>query len=105
MALCFCPMGPCQLGTWVPFWPPAPQLAPYLPGHPVIDLGHAHPAGTISAGPWGSPSILPISWTNRQSGESKLKIKEMGSRYLFIVLYVWLEKYFSRGDYRKASAG
>ncbi|HQW67327.1 MAG TPA: aminomethyl-transferring glycine dehydrogenase [Gemmatimonadales bacterium] len=41
----------------------APQLAPYLPGHPVIDLGHAHPAGTISAGPWGSPSILPISWT------------------------------------------
>jgi dolichol-phosphate mannosyltransferase len=25
----------------------------------------------------------------------------MGSRYLFIVAYVWLEKYFSRGDYRK----
>jgi len=30
----------------------------------------------------------------------KLKIKEMGSRYLFICLYVWLEKYFSRGDYK-----
>jgi dolichol-phosphate mannosyltransferase len=28
-------------------------------------------------------------------------LKEMGSRYLFIILYVWLEKYFSRGDYRK----
>ncbi|MEM7586943.1 MAG: glycosyltransferase family 2 protein, partial [Acidobacteriota bacterium] len=28
--------------------------------------------------------------------------KEMGSRYLFICLYVWLEKYFSRGDYQKA---
>jgi dolichol-phosphate mannosyltransferase len=34
-------------------------------------------------------------------GKPKLKIKEMGSRYLFIVAYVWLEKYFSRGDYRK----
>lgn len=44
---------------------------------------------------------LPISWTNRQSGESKLKIKEMGSRYLFIVLYVWLERKLSRGDYRR----
>jgi dolichol-phosphate mannosyltransferase len=34
-------------------------------------------------------------------GESKLKIKEMGSRYFFICCYVWLEKYFSRGDYQK----
>ena len=31
----------------------------------------------------------------------KLKLREMGSRYRFICLYVWLEKYFSRGDYRK----
>jgi dolichol-phosphate mannosyltransferase len=31
----------------------------------------------------------------------KLKIKEMGSRYLFICAYIWLEKYFSRGDYKK----
>jgi len=47
---------------------------------------------------------IPISWTNRVHGISKLKIKEMGSRYLFIVLYVWLEKYLSRGDYlRKRS--
>ena len=45
--------------------------------------------------------ILPISWTNRQAGESKLKIKEMGSRYLFIVLYAWLERTLSRGDYRR----
>ena len=44
---------------------------------------------------------IPISWTNRQAGESKLKIKEMGSRYLFIVLYVWLERKLSRGDYRR----
>lgn len=45
---------------------------------------------------------VPISWTNRKAGESKLKIKEMGSRYLFIVLYCWLEKKLSRGDYSRA---
>ena len=48
-----------------------------------------------------SYKILPISWTNRTTGESKLKIKEMGSRYLFIVLYAWLERTLSRGDYRR----
>jgi dolichol-phosphate mannosyltransferase len=46
-------------------------------------------------------TVIPITWRNRRSGVAKLKIKEMGSRYLFICLYVWLEKYFSRGDYRK----
>jgi dolichol-phosphate mannosyltransferase len=46
-----------------------------------------------------SYAVVPISWTNRKSGISKLKIKEMGSRYLFIVLYVWLEHHLSRGDY------
>jgi dolichol-phosphate mannosyltransferase len=47
-------------------------------------------------------AVIPITWRNRRHGVAKLKIKEMGSRYLFICLYVWLEKYFSRGDYRKA---
>jgi len=51
-----------------------------------------------------SYSVIPITWRNRRSGVAKLKIKEMGSRYLFICLYVWLEKYFSRGDYRKPPA-
>lgn len=46
-------------------------------------------------------STTPITWRNRQFGEAKLKIKEMGSRYFFICMYVWLEKYFSRGDYRR----
>ncbi len=46
-------------------------------------------------------TVIPITWRNRRHGVAKLKIREMGSRYLFIVLYVWLEKYFSRGDYRK----
>ena len=49
-------------------------------------------------------TVIPITWRNRRSGQAKLKIKEMGSRYLFICLYVWLEKYFSRGDYRKPAA-
>lgn len=46
-------------------------------------------------------TVVPITWRNRRSGTAKLKIKEMGSRYLFICLYVWLEKYFSRGDYMR----
>jgi dolichol-phosphate mannosyltransferase len=45
--------------------------------------------------------VIPISWTNRSAGRSKLGIREMGSRYLFIVLYVWLEHHLSRGDYRR----
>lgn len=47
-------------------------------------------------------TVIPITWRNRRTGQAKLKIKEMGSRYLFICLYVWLEKYFSRGDYRNS---
>lgn len=46
-------------------------------------------------------TVIPISWRNRRTGVAKLKIKEMGSRYLFICLYIWLEKYFSCGDFRK----
>jgi dolichol-phosphate mannosyltransferase len=45
-------------------------------------------------------TTMPITWKNRRTGVAKLKIKEMGSRYFFIVAYVWLEKYFSRGDYK-----
>lgn len=46
-------------------------------------------------------TVIPITWRNRRTGAPKLKIKEMGSRYLFICLYVWLEKNLSRGDYYK----
>jgi len=49
-------------------------------------------------------AVVPITWRNRRHGVAKLKIKEMGSRYLFICLYVWLEKYFSRGDFHKDRA-
>jgi dolichol-phosphate mannosyltransferase len=48
-----------------------------------------------------SYTTMPITWRNRRTGVAKLKIREMGSRYLFICLYIWLEKYFSRGDYKK----
>lgn len=50
-------------------------------------------------------STIPITWRNRRTGIAKLKIREMGSRYFFIVAYVWLEKYFSRGDFRRRDNG
>ncbi|MFT4625584.1 MAG: glycine dehydrogenase [Myxococcota bacterium] len=52
-------------------------LRPYLPGHPVIGLeanGHELPEGPVSAAPWGSPSILPITWAYiRMLGEPGLR--------------------------------
>lgn len=48
-----------------------------------------------------SYTVVPNSWTNRKYGVSKLKIKEMGSRYFFILVYCFVEKYFSRGDFAK----
>lgn len=52
-----------------------------------------------------SYAITPITWRNRKSGESKLKLQEMGSRYAYIVLMVFLEHHLSRGDYRRAAPG
>jgi dolichol-phosphate mannosyltransferase len=46
-------------------------------------------------------TVIPITWKNRKTGVAKLKMREMGSRYFFICMYLWLEKYFSRGDYRR----
>jgi dolichol-phosphate mannosyltransferase len=51
-----------------------------------------------------SYAVLPTSWRGRLAGRSKLDLREMGSRYLFIVLYVFLEHHLSRGDYRRRSA-
>ncbi|HPS26938.1 MAG TPA: glycosyltransferase family 2 protein [Bacteroidales bacterium] len=48
-----------------------------------------------------SYTVVPNSWQNRKFGESKLKIREMGSRYFFILMYCWIEKHFSRGDFKK----
>ncbi|MFH1790362.1 MAG: glycosyltransferase family 2 protein [Candidatus Omnitrophota bacterium] len=44
-------------------------------------------------------ATVPVKWTNRTHGVSKFRIKEMGSRYMFIILYAFLEKHLSRGDY------
>ena len=49
--------------------------------------------------------IVSNSWINRKQGQSKLKIREMGSRYLFIILYCFIEKWLSRGDYHKDHLG
>ncbi len=40
----------------------AAHLTAFLPDHPVVPLGRAASCGTVSAAPWGSASILPISW-------------------------------------------
>jgi dolichol-phosphate mannosyltransferase len=66
---------------------------------PHFNLTVELPLKTIVRG--YSWTVIPITWRNRRTGTPKLKIKEMGSRYLFICLYIWLEKYFSRGDYLK----
>ena len=49
-------------------------------------------------------AVVPNQWINRQAGVSKLKIKEMGSRYLFIILYCLIERWLSRGDYNRDPA-
>jgi dolichol-phosphate mannosyltransferase len=72
-------------------------LRPFLAPH--FNLTVELPLKTIVRG--YSWTVMPITWRSRRAGVAKLKIKEMGARYMFIVLYVWLEKYFSRGDFRK----
>jgi dolichol-phosphate mannosyltransferase len=51
-----------------------------------------------------SYAIVPISWTGRGAGASKLSLHEMGSRYLYALLVVFLEHHLSRGDYRHVRA-
>lgn len=73
------------------------HLNPLLSAH--FNLTVELPLKAITRG--FSYAIVPTSWTNRAAGESKLHLNEMGSRYLFIVLYVFLEYHLSRGDYRR----
>ncbi len=72
-------------------------LKPFLSHH--FNLTVELPLKTIVRG--YSYTVVPNYWTNRKTGESKLKIKEMGSRYFYIILYCLLEKWLSRGDYKK----
>lgn len=48
-----------------------------------------------------SYKVVPNSWYNREVGKSNLRIKEMVSRYLFILFYCLNERMFSMGDYKK----
>lgn len=72
-------------------------LKPFLSKH--FNLTVELPLKSIVRG--YSYSIIPNKWRNRKAGVAKLKIKEMGSRYFFIILYCLLEKWLSKGDYRK----
>lgn len=72
-------------------------LKPFLSNH--FNLTVELPLKAIVRG--YSYSVIPTDWTNRKSGISKLKIKEMGGRYFFIILYCYLEKLLSMGDYKK----
>ena len=51
-----------------------------------------------------SYEVVPNTWRGREEGKSKLLLKEMGSRYLFIVLYCFIENWLSAGDYRREDA-
>jgi len=48
-----------------------------------------------------SYAVVPISWINRANRISNLKIKEMGSRYFFIIFYCFIEKWMTHKDYYK----
>ena len=51
-----------------------------------------------------SYAVVPISWCNRKLGQSNFGIQEMGGRYLYIVLNVWLEKMLTKGDYHRPNS-
>jgi dolichol-phosphate mannosyltransferase len=76
------------------------NLRPFLSNH--FNLTVELPLKAVVRG--YSFGVVPISWANRKAGVSKLSLNEMGSRYLFIVLYVFLEHHLSRGDYRREGA-
>jgi dolichol-phosphate mannosyltransferase len=75
-------------------------LKPFLSHH--FNLTVELPLKTIVRG--YSYTVVPNYWTNRAVGTSNLKIKEMGSRYFYIILYCLLEKWLSRGDYKKPTS-
>lgn len=72
-------------------------LRPFLSNH--FNMTVELPLKAIVRG--YSWTVIPTNWYGRETGESKFKIQEMGSRYFFIILYCLIEKYFSRGDYRR----
>jgi dolichol-phosphate mannosyltransferase len=49
--------------------------------------------------------VIPISWRNRTVGESALRLKEQGSRYLYTLLTVWFEWLLVKRDTRRIDGG
>jgi dolichol-phosphate mannosyltransferase len=78
-------------------WETMEGLKPFLSNH--FNLTVELPLKTIVRG--YTYAVVPNYWTNRAVGQSNLKIKEMGSRYFYIILYCLIEKWLSRGDYKK----
>jgi glycine dehydrogenase len=65
----------------------AKHLVPFLPGHPVVRLDGRHEVGAVSAAPWGSASILPISYAyiklmGAQGLEYATKIAILNANYI-----------------------
>src|SRR5205807_7450744 len=73
------------------------NIQPLLSNH--FNLTVEMPLNAVIRG--HSYAIVPAAWTNRSWGQSKLGLKEMGSRYLFSMLYASLEDHLTRGDYRR----
>ncbi len=72
------------------------KLAPYLPGHPVVEVGGEKGTGPVSAAPWGSASILPISWCYiRLLGPDGLKGASEGAILNANYLATRLEEHYS----------
>ena len=77
------------------------ELAPYLPGHPVVPVGGEEAIGPVSAAPWGSASILLISWAyiallGREGVTEATKTAILNANYMairledhFDILYWW----------------
>ena len=77
------------------------ELAPHLPGHPVVPVGGHEAMGPVAAAPWGSASILLISWAyiallGRDGVAEATRIALLNANYMamrledhFDVLYWW----------------
>jgi glycine dehydrogenase len=70
-------------------------LAPYLPGHPLVNVGGEKGTGPVSSTPWGSPSILPIPWSYiRLLGPDGLRRASEGAILNANYLATRLQKHF-----------
>jgi len=79
------------------------HLAPFLPSHSVVPTGGATPIGPVSAAPWGSASILPISWAYlKMMGDDGLReatqVALLSANYLMKKLAPHYEILYTNGN-------